>query len=147
MKKDEYERLFEIAQELNKNNNQPEAIEILTRLNNEPFAATDIQIKFLLGSSLLEINRHDEALPYFKKAVEMDEQSETASLGLYIIWAKKDRGDKAIEEMKRYLEKYPAVLYKSALEDLLCGLSSGAGRAYEEIILSLAAKNHIHHPQ
>lgn len=147
MDKDEYERLFEIAQELNQNDSQLEAIEILTMLNNEIFAAADIQIKFLLGSSLIELNRYDEALPYFKKAVEMDEQSETASLGLYIIWVKKDRGDKAVQEMKRYLEKYPALLYKSALEDLLCGLSSGQGTAYEEIILSLAAKNHIHHPQ
>ena len=143
----EYRRLYKIAEGLNESENYLEALEILNSLNNEPIAISDIKFNFLIASSLIELDKYDDALPYFKRAIQIDEKSEIASLGLYITWIKKDRSDKAIEEMKRYLDKYPANLYRTTLEELLGDINNGYATDFEEIILQLAAKNHIHHPQ
>lgn len=147
MQYEEYERQYNTALELFNKGKQAEGLEILHNLNNESFALSDIKIQLLLGSSLLEIEKYDDARPFFHKAIKIDERSESASLGIYITFAKVDRADKAIEEMKRFLDKYPAVLYKSALEDLLCDLSNGYAADYKEVILLLTSKYHIYHPQ
>lgn len=147
MEKEEFEKSYKQAEKLNINENYLEALEILKTLNNYAWATTDIKFQFLIAGTLRELNKHKEALHYFKKAKEIDEKSEIASLGIYLSWIKIERSDKAIEEIKSYLGKYPANLYKTTLEELLGDINNGYATDFKETILYLAKKNHIHHPQ
>lgn len=80
---------------------------------------------------------------YCKKATELSPKLELASLCLYLSYVKSGRSNQGIEELKRYLDEYPARLYKDTLEELLQDLKNGHATAFKDTIVLLAEKNGI----
>lgn len=75
------------------------------------------------------------------EVIQLNPDSELASLGLYVTLASLDKDVDAIEEMKRFLKSHPAKLYKDTLEELLDGLTKGFMTNYKDDIITLAKSN------
>lgn len=90
-----------------------------------------------------DLNDPANAMVHFSKATKLKPKSETASLGLYLAYVNLDEAGMAIQEMKRYLDLYPADLYKTTLEELLGDLKNGYATNFEGIILGLAKKHGV----
>jgi hypothetical protein len=65
-------------------------------------------------------------------------------LGLYLAYVDLREDEMAINEMKRYLDGFPADLYKTTLEELLGDLEDGYATDFKETILRLAEKHGVH---
>ena len=100
----------------------------------------------VLGGVYMNLEEHEKALDNFKKATILSPKSELASLGLYVSYARVDKDEEAIGELIRYLENYPAELYKDTLEELLEGLEKGYMTNYKKQIKNLAEINGVELP-
>ena len=90
-----------------------------------------------------DLKMYDDAMVNFKKATKLDPQSELASLGLYLSYVELGEDKKAVEELKRYLDEYPADRYKITLQELLADLQDGYALDFKETIVRLAEKNDV----
>lgn len=97
----------------------------------------------VLAGIYFDLNDFDNALTYFMKATQLNPKSELASLGLYLTYVETNKYDMAINELERYLNEYPADLYKDTLKELLEDLENGYAAIYNETIRRLALKNNI----
>jgi tetratricopeptide (TPR) repeat protein len=113
-------------------------------LNDYPNNKNISAIYVMLAGVYSDLNEYESALINFKKAVELNPNSELASLGLYITLATLDRDEQAIHELISFLKNNPADLYKTTLEELLEGLKDGYMTNYETDIIKLAELNGIH---
>jgi TolA-binding protein len=95
----------------------------------------------VLGGIYFDQNDFKNSLKNFTIATQLNPKSELASLGLYLSYIELNEYEKAIEELKRYLDKYPAKLYKDTLEELLQDLRHGYALIFKETIVALAEKN------
>jgi tetratricopeptide (TPR) repeat protein len=94
-----------------------------------------------LGGVYFNLNEFQSSKEYFEKASGLKPQSELASLGLYLSYIELENFEKAIEELKRFLDKYPAELYKTTLGELLEDMENGYALTFKETILPLAKRN------
>jgi hypothetical protein len=62
-------------------------------------------------------------------------------MGLYLSLIKSGEYSNGINELKRYLEIYPADMYRDTLEELMGDINDGFAWKYKDIILELAVKN------
>lgn len=97
-----------------------------------------------LAGVYLRMNDKKNALTYFQKAATLDPSYEMASLGLYISYVELKEYDLAMGELSRYLERYPANLYKSTLQELIADLHEGYALKFKDQIERFARKNQIH---
>ncbi len=97
----------------------------------------------VLGGVYASLKEHENSFTNFKKATELNPKSELASLGVYVTLTELGKDKDAINELIRYLKSYPAILYKTTLEELLQGLDYGYMTNYEEYIRSLASVNGV----
>jgi tetratricopeptide (TPR) repeat protein len=88
-----------------------------------------------------DLNDYNNSLVNFKRATELNPKSELASLGLYLSYVKLNNYEMAINELKRYLDIYPAGLYKDTLEELLGDMKDGYALKYKDTIMQLAKIN------
>jgi tetratricopeptide (TPR) repeat protein len=88
-----------------------------------------------------DLNDYNNSLVNFKRATELNPKSELASLGLYLSYVKLNNYEIAINELKRYLDLYPAGLYKDTLEELLGDMKDGYALKYKDTIMQLAKMN------
>src|SRR5262245_49562293 len=136
--------MFELAIELRNKGQFQDSINVLTKILSEyPIDHKTHVVHSVLGGICKDLGDHKKAMENFRKATELDPNSELASLGLYVTLATLDRDDEAIHEMIRYLTSYPADLYKDTLEELLEGLDKGHMTDYQEDIKNFARKNGI----
>jgi len=136
--------MFELAIELRDKGALQDSINVFSKiLRDYPTDNRTHGIYSVLAGVHADLGEHDTALSNFKKATELNPKSELASLGLYVTLAKLDRDEEAIHELIRYLNSYPADLYKDTLEELLEGLEKGYMTNYQDDIKNLAKVNGV----
>jgi len=134
--------LFELATELRDNGQLEHSTRVLSKILDEYPNDKDLwKVYTILGGVNSDLKQNIIAVENFKKATELNPDSELASLGLYVTLASLDKDVDAIEEMKRFLKSRPAKLYKDTLEELLDGLTKGFMMNYEDDIMTLARSN------
>ena len=95
----------------------------------------------VLAGIYFDLNDFKNSFAYFTKAIQLKPQSELASLGLYLSHVQMNDYEMAINELKRYLDQYPAVLYKDTLEELLGDVKGGYALKFKDTITELAKMN------
>jgi len=141
--KNEYSNEFKKAVKMRDNSKFAHSIAILEDLAKTSWASKDLNFHLVSGGVYRSLNDHVQALKCFKKASILFPESELASLGLYLSYVKADKSEKAISELKRYLDKYPAKLYKDTLAELLDDFNSGYATNFKNTVLSLAKRNKV----
>jgi tetratricopeptide (TPR) repeat protein len=140
----EIDNMFEIAIGLRNKGNLTDAVneflKIVTQFPHHPKISV---VYIMLGGVYSDLHDYNNSALYLKKATEINPKSELASLGLYISYVKLNRDKEAIEELKRYLEEYPADLYKDTLVELLGDIKNGYASSYKDLIDSFARKNGV----
>jgi tetratricopeptide (TPR) repeat protein len=136
---------FKQAMTLRKQNQLKEAVnELLTIIEDFPGDTKIGKIYMVLGGIYYKLNDIKKSFVYSKAATELNPKSELASLNLYLSYVRLAEHEKAIDELQRFLDQYPADLYKDTLEELLLDLKNGYALKFKETILRLAKKNNIH---
>ena|SRR5688500_794228 len=141
------DKLFELAIELRDKGDLRDSVGVFSKILHD--YPNDEKIKgvyLVLGGVHSDLKEHGNALPNFKKATELNPKSELASLGLYSTYAKLDMDQEAIRELIRYLQQFPAKLYKDTLEELLEGLEQGYMTDFRDEINELAKMNGVESP-
>jgi len=134
--------LFELATELRDNGQFDHSTKVLSKILDDYPNDKDLwKVYTILGSVNSNLEQNQIATENFKKATELNPDSELASLGLYVTLASLDKDIDAIEELKRFLKSHPAKLYKDTLEELLDGLTKGFMTNYKDDITALARSN------
>ena len=134
--------LFELATELRDKGEFEHATRVLSKiLNDFPNDKNIYKVYSILGGVNNDLGQRENALKNFKKATELNPDSELASLGLYVTLASLDKDVDAIDELKRFLKSHPAKLYKDTLEELVDGLTKGFMTNYKDDITTLAKRN------
>jgi tetratricopeptide (TPR) repeat protein len=100
-------------------------------------------IQEVLAGVYFDLGEFNSSLEFFKRANQLAEHTELSSLGIYLSLVELGEYDSAIKEMSKYLETYPANLYKDTLVELLGDLENGYATAYRDTIITLARKNGI----
>lgn len=100
-------------------------------------------IHSVLGGVYNDLGLYIHALNCFRKATELKPSSELASMGLYLAYVEVKNYPRAIGELKRYLEEYPANHYRITLEELLTDLKNGYAVNFKETIIRLAKKHQV----
>jgi tetratricopeptide (TPR) repeat protein len=98
----------------------------------------------VLGGIYFDLNDFDGAQRCFEKATRLKPKSELASLGLYLSYVELKKHERAIDELERYLDQYPADLYRDTLEELLGDLENGYATNFQETIVRLAEKHGVY---
>lgn len=141
---DSVDNLFGQVIKLRNEGKPAEAIEVALRLielhPDEPRIAT---VFIVLGGLYADEEEYDESYFYYRKATVLKPQNELASLGVYLRLIDLDEHEEALHELQRYLNRYPANLYKTTLEELLEGLEKGYTLKYKRMIEGLARKNGV----
>jgi tetratricopeptide (TPR) repeat protein len=134
--------LFELATELRDNGQLEHSTRVLSKILGDYPNDKDLwKVYTILGGVNRDLRQNQIALGNFKKATELNPDSELASLGLYVTLASLSNDGDAIEEMKRFLKSRPAKIYKDTLEELLEGLTKGFMTNYKDDIITLARSN------
>ena len=97
----------------------------------------------VLGGIYIDLDDYGQSFKNFKKATELNPNSEFASQGLYISLVELDKSPDAINEMKRFLEKNSAKMYKVTLAELLNDLEDGYMTNFKDTIVTLAKRNGV----
>ena len=136
--------MFESAIDLKNRGELRAAVVILSKiLDNYSNHESKARVHEVLGGVYMDLEEHENALENFIKASILSPKSELASLGLYVSYANVNKDEEAIGELIRYLQNYPAGLYKATLEELLEGLKEGYMTNYEKEIKNLAKINGV----
>ena len=136
--------MFELGIELRNKGKLRDSINVFSKILNDYQSDKKTHgIYSVLAGVHADLGENDKALVNFKKASEMNQKSELASLGLYMTLAKLDRDEEAIHELIRFLKDYPADLYKDTLKELLEGLEKGYMTDYEDDIRNFAKVNGV----
>jgi tetratricopeptide (TPR) repeat protein len=138
------EKMFEEAIALRDNGELEKAIRVLLNIIDiYPNDSRTSGVYSVLGGVYSDLDDYLKSSLNFRKSTELNPNSELASLGLYLSYAKLNEGEEAIEELIRYLKKFPAKLYKVTLEELLHGLTEGYMINYKDDITALAKINGV----
>jgi tetratricopeptide (TPR) repeat protein len=136
--------LFDRAIQLRNSGHNKEAIavciEATTLYPEDPGIAGFFTI---MGGMYRDLEDFENACLSFRKATLLKPANELASLGLYLSFCDLGKYSEAIQELKRYLDEYPANNYKTTLEELLGDLKDGYALDYKDIILDLAVKHGV----
>lgn len=136
--------MFELAIDLRDKGKLRDSINVLSKiLTDYPNDKKNYVVHTILSGIYSDLREYDKYLINSKKASDLKPEYELASLCLYLAYTKLDRDEEAIEELIRYLKKYPAKLYKDTLEELLEGLEDGYMKKYEDEIKNLAKINGV----
>lgn len=127
----------------NEGNYKDSLLELLSLIKEYPHDERIFAAYLVAGGIYKDTNDAAGAMFHFNKATKLRPQSETASLGLYLAYVNLDEAEMAIQEMKRYLDHYPANLYKTTLEELLGDLKNGYATNFKDTILMLAKKHDV----
>jgi tetratricopeptide (TPR) repeat protein len=118
--------MFELAIELRDKGKFRDSINVLRRILQEyPADNQTSGIYLILGGVHADLGEKTQARENFQRATELNPKSELASLGLYVTHCDLNQDEEAIQELIRYLENYPANLYKETLKELLEGRRQG----------------------
>lgn len=138
------EEKFKLAIKFRNANKLQDAIkefnEIIDNYPNHPKLS---RVFTVLGGIYYNLDKHEDSLIYFKKAIELNPKSELASLSLYLSNVELGKSEKAIVELQRYLETCPADFHKTTLEELLGDLENGYAGNFKDIIIELSKKHNI----
>jgi tetratricopeptide (TPR) repeat protein len=138
------EKMFESAIDLRNKGELRDAVIILTKiLDNYSNDESITGVHGVLGGIYMDLEEHENALDNFMKATILSPKSELASLGLYVSYVAVNKDEEALRELIRYLQNYPAELYKDTLQELLEGLKKGYMTNYEKEIKDLAKINGV----
>ena len=118
-------------------------LELLSLIKEYPDDKQIFAAYLVAGGLYDDLNDPANAMVHFSKATKLRPQSERASLGLYLAYVNLNEAGMAIQEMKRYLDRYPADLYKTTLEELLGDLKNGYAANFEGTILMLAKRHGV----
>ena len=136
------EEMFKIGIDLRNSGQSEKAIrQFLSTINLFPNHPSIAGVYTVVAGVYKDLNDYGHAKLYFTEATKRNPDSELASLGLYICLAELGQDEDAIFEMKRYLERKPANLYKTTIMELIDGLREGYMSNFEELIYSLAKRN------
>jgi tetratricopeptide (TPR) repeat protein len=134
--------LFELATHLRDKGQLEHSTRVLSKILDDYPSDKDVwKVYTILGGVYRDLKQHKTAAENFKKATQLNPDSEFASLGLYVSLASLDKDVDTIEEMKRFLKSQPAKLYKDTLDELLDGLTKGFMTNYKDDIITLAKSN------
>ncbi len=134
--------MFGLAIDLRDEGEFEHAIGVLKEiLRSHPNHDKAYMIYAVIAGVYSDLEEWDSAMVNFRTATELNPASELASLGLYVSLAESGKDVEAVHELIRYLETYPAELYRDSLEELLTRLSDGYMIEYQEQIRRLAEKN------
>jgi tetratricopeptide (TPR) repeat protein len=136
--------MFELGIELRNKGDLRDSINVFSKiLSDYPMDKKTHRIYSVLGGVYADLGENDHALKNFKKATQLNSNSELASLGLYVTLVELDKDEEAIQELIRYLKSNPADLYKDTLVELLEGLEKGYMTDYERDIRNFARLNGV----
>ncbi len=155
MESDEYNKLFDrglrirnegitlqdAGNALDSDRKFREAIEVFERLYSVDIQPDKFNKCLILGGMYKWVGDKERAYQLFQTAVGINPSSEIASLCLYLAFIDLGKSDRAIGEISRFLDIYPAMLYKDTLEELIGEINEGRLSLYKDKILSLAMKN------
>jgi tetratricopeptide (TPR) repeat protein len=104
------------ALEFKKQGKEREAVAFLKRVDQRGVRSFEVFV--LLGELLWQASNPEEAAEYFRKALELNPESEPVSLGLFhCLWEIK-RTEDAFAEMKRFTAICKSTEYTRLLKDL-----------------------------
>ena len=136
--------MFGLGIELRNKGELRDSINVFSKiLRDYPMDKKTHGIYSVLGGIYGDLGENDNALRNFKRAAQLNSNSEVASLGLYVTLAKLDKDEEAIQELIRYLTSNPADLYKDTLVELLEGLEKGYMTDYKRDIRNFARLNGV----
>jgi tetratricopeptide (TPR) repeat protein len=136
--------MFELGIELRDKGELRDSINVFSKLLSDyPMDKKTHGIYSVLGGVYADLGDNDNALRNFKKATQLNSNSEVASLGLYVTLVELDKDEEAIQELVRYLKSNPADLYKDTLVELIEGLEKGYMTDYERDIRHFAKLNGV----
>jgi len=125
---------FNRANELRMNGDYSKAInlyeELLASNDFDPF-----EVLIQLAGAYFFSKQYNEAYQHYKLALHINSEEEIVSLGFYLTCAELNRLEEGLLEMKRYLDKYPPVLYKDTIDELVSSLNNGYATNFKDIIL------------
>ena len=140
----EIDKMFEAAIALRDEGHLKEAVlGFLAIITKFPHDSKIGLVHTILGGVYLDLKDYHNSSLSFKNGTRLNPKSELASLGLYLSYVKLDRDKEAINELKRYLDEYPANMYKDTLEELLEDMKKGFATAYKKTIFHFAKKNGV----
>lgn len=132
-------RVIDVALSLQSEGDRDGAIRtLLDFLKDNP---DERKVNSLVGIFLVDNNEHKRAIPYLKKSVSLNSQSELVHFSLYIAYVKCEKFSKAMDALTNFLDHNPADLFKTSLEELLTDLSNGYAIAHKDKIIDYAKKN------
>lgn len=103
------ESMFKLSIELLDKGELEHSIRVLSKiLDNYSQEKRIDEVYSVLGGIYNDLEQYEKAMSNFKKATELNPDSELASLGLYVSLASLDKDVDAIEEMKKFLKSHPA---------------------------------------
>jgi tetratricopeptide (TPR) repeat protein len=114
--KNERKLLFQKALDLRDGGAHAHAMEILRCLLLED--PSDIDVLFILGGILFNMDEHREAADVFRRVLEQRPENEPASLALFHSLWKLGYRREAYQEMRRFLEIADSREYERLLEDI-----------------------------
>lgn len=136
------DELFELGIRLRDEGKFKEAVNEFLRIVDQFPNDPKIDVVYtVLGGVYMDLDDYDNSSLYLIKATKSNPKYELASLCLYLSFVKLGRSDLAIEELKRFLDLYPANLYKDTLEELLGDLKEGYAISFKDTIVQLAERN------
>lgn len=107
---------FKQAVALKENGNLNEAKTLLLQLHEG--CPEYVQVLAVLGHVYMKLNQQEDAIIYFKKAINLRPTMEAVSVGLFHCLLKLDRVDDAFNEMRRFLSLSESKEYTQLLADI-----------------------------
>ena len=134
-------KLFNQAKKLHELGLIDEALEIISCMKLKyPNFPELYKVCHIEGNIYYDKGDFKRAIMSFREAKRLCPSFELASLSIYLCYKELDSDEQAIKEMKDFLQDYEAELYKTTIEELVQGLQSGYGTAYQDLILELNEK-------
>ncbi len=100
-------------------------------------------VNIVIAGNYYNLEMYKETIYYAKKVQEINPKIELVNQLLYLAYFGLGNHEKSFEILFNYLEKNPADLFKSTLEELMDGLLNGYGTSYKDKILYYARKNNV----
>ena len=144
MTKKEYSRKFLKAKKLWQERQYSRAIPVILGLEKSKLSKKHFEFYLFFSDCFNSVGQYPTAVKYLRRAVKLKPDHELASNYLYVNLINNKKYQLGINELSRFLKKYPARKnYRVTLRELLDEFNKGKSLKYGITILDFAVRNNI----
>ena len=141
--KDKYNQAFDLKDD----ERYVEAIKLfLSLLKDKRNLINDLEIYSQIATCYYFNGNHKKASAYFTKSQNINDSIEHLSLGKYLSLVRLKKTEEAVNELSRFASKYPIILYRDTLEELVDEMKEGRALFFKDVVFSIAKKHNVHLP-